>query len=76
MASPARKLLGGKKKPRKVSLGKKGSFQIKKPGVFRAKAKKAGMSTRAYAQKMKGAPGVTGSQARSAIGLMSMKHGK
>lgn len=76
MPSPARRLLGGKKKPHKVSLGKKGSFRISKPGVFRAKAQKAGMSTRAYAQKMKGAKGPTGSQARSAIGLMSMKHDK
>lgn len=62
------------KKAKKVDLGKKGSFEIKHPGAFKAKAERAGMSTRAYAEKEKGAPGVTGRQARSAIGLMSMHH--
>lgn len=44
-------------------------------GQFRAKAKKAGMSTRAYAQKMKGAGGVVGKQARLALTLMGLHHG-
>jgi hypothetical protein len=68
---------GGKAKPKKpvrVNLGQKGSFTIKHPGAFRAKAQAAGESTAAYAQKMKGAGGVTGRQARSAIGLMAMGH--
>ena len=59
-------------KPRTVNLGQKGSFQIKHPGVFRAKAQAAGESTAAYAQQEKGAPGATGRQARAAIGLMAM----
>ena len=58
--------------PRQVNLGSKGSFTIKHPGAFRAKAQAAGMSTAAYAQKMKGSKGTTGRQARSAIGLMAM----
>jgi hypothetical protein len=45
---------------------------IKRPGAFRAKAKAAGMSTRAYAQKMKDAPGRIGKQARLALTLMGM----
>jgi hypothetical protein len=49
---------------------------IKRPGAFRKKAKAAGMSTRAYAQKMKDAPGRTGKQARLALTLMGMKAGK
>lgn len=49
---------------------------IKRPGAFKKKAKKADMSTRAYAQKMKDAPGRTGAQARLALTLMGMKHGK
>jgi hypothetical protein len=62
-----------KLKPRTVKLGRKGiSFKITKPGAFRAKAKRAGMSTWAYAQKMKKGKSETASQARSAIGLMSM----
>jgi len=61
-----------KVKPKKVSLGKKGGFTIKHPGVFKAAAKRAGMSTRAYAQKKKSAPGVLGRRARSALGLMAM----
>lgn len=39
-------------------------------GQFKAKAKKAGMSTKAYAEKMKGADGKTGKQARLALNLM------
>lgn len=41
-------------------------------GQFKAKAAKSGMSTREYAQKMKGAGGVTGKQARLALTLMGM----
>lgn len=46
---------------------------IKRPGAFSAKAKAAGMSTRAYAQKMQGKGGRTGAQARLALTLMGMK---
>lgn len=59
-------------KPKKVNLGKKGGFTIKHPGAFKAAAKKAGMGTKAYAQKKKSAPGGLGHRARSALGLMSM----
>lgn len=38
-------------------------------GQFRAKAKAAGMSTMAYAEKEKNAPGKTGKQARLALTL-------
>jgi hypothetical protein len=41
-------------------------------GQFRAKAKAAGMSTRAYAEKEAGAPGRLGKQARLAKTLMGM----
>lgn len=41
-------------------------------GQFRAKAKKAGMSTRMFAQKEKNAPGKTGKQARLASTLMGL----
>lgn len=41
-------------------------------GQFAAKAKAAGMSTHAYAEKEKGAPGKTGKQARLALTLMGM----
>lgn len=41
-------------------------------GQFRAKAKKAGMSTKAYADKMSGAKGKTGKQARLAKTLMKV----
>jgi hypothetical protein len=43
-------------------------------GQFKAKAKKAGMSTRAYAEKEKDKGGKTGKQARLALTLMSMNH--
>ncbi len=49
---------------------------IKHPGAFSKKAKKAGMSTSAYAQKMKGKGNKTGRQARLAITLMGMRHTK
>ena len=45
-------------------------------GQFKAKANAAGMSTRAYAEKMSGAKGKTGAQARLAITLMGMHHKK
>lgn len=43
-------------------------------GQFRAKAKRAGMSTKAYANKMKGASGKTGKQARLALTLMGLRN--
>lgn len=43
-------------------------------GQFRAKARRAGMSTHAYAEKEKGASGRTGKQARLALTLMGMHH--
>jgi hypothetical protein len=42
-------------------------------GVFAAKAKKAGMSTRAYAQKKAHAPGKLGKEARLAKVLMNLR---
>lgn len=39
-------------------------------GQFKAKAKAAGMSTRAFAEKHKGSPGKLGEQARLALALM------
>lgn len=42
-------------------------------GQFAAKAKKAGMSTKAYAAKEENATGKTGKQARLAKTLMKMK---
>ena len=41
-------------------------------GQFAAKAKAAGMSTRAYARKNKGAGGLLGKQARLAVTLMGL----
>jgi hypothetical protein len=48
---------------------------IKRPGAFKAKAEKAGMSTASYADKEKNAPGRTGKQARLAKTLMGMRGG-
>jgi len=48
---------------------------IKRPGAFSAKARRAGISTSAYASKMSSAPGRTGRQARLAKTLMSMRKG-
>jgi len=45
-------------------------------GQFRAKAEKAGMSTRAYAEAHKDDKGKTGQQARLALTLMGMKKKK
>jgi hypothetical protein len=41
-------------------------------GVFKEKAERAGMSTRAYAEKEKNAPGALGKEARLAETLMGM----
>jgi hypothetical protein len=43
-------------------------------GQFKAKAEKAGESTREYAEKEKGAPGKLGKQARLALAGMKAKH--
>lgn len=48
---------------------------IKRPGALRRKAKRAGMSTMAYAAAHKGDSGRTGAQARLAITLRKM-HGR
>lgn len=44
-------------------------------GQFRAKAERAGETTRQYADEHKGDSGVTGQQARLAINLMGLHHG-
>lgn len=44
-------------------------------GVFKAEAQRHGMSTHAYAEKKKHAPGVTGQRARLALVYMAAKHG-
>lgn len=46
---------------------------IKRPGVFRAKAKSMGISTRALAQRWKGKKGVWGKRARLAITLGKLR---
>lgn len=46
-----------------------------KEGVFREAAQRAGMSTRAYAEKHKHSSGKTGKRARLALAFMSAKHG-
>ncbi len=46
---------------------------IKRPGAFKAKAKKAGMSTAAYASKEAHAPGRLGKQARLAQTLGKLR---
>lgn len=43
-------------------------------GQFAAAAKAAGMSTKEFAMKHKGAKGVLGKQARLALTLMGMNH--
>jgi hypothetical protein len=40
---------------------------VKRPGALSAKAKRAGMSVQAYAQKHKHDSGVTGEEARFAV---------
>ena len=49
----------GTKKVRIVDLGKKGSFDIKHPGVLKAKAKRAGESTKEFAESHDKGKGVT-----------------
>lgn len=46
---------------------------IKRPGAFSKKAKRAGMSTYAYAKKKKHASGRTGRQARLALTLRKLR---
>lgn len=46
---------------------------VKHPGAFSAAAKRAGMSTQAYAQKEKGAPGTLGRRARLALTFAKMR---
>jgi hypothetical protein len=45
---------------------------VKKPGAFTAAAKRAGMSTAAYAREKKNAPGVLGKRARLAMTFEKM----
>lgn len=51
------------------------SGAIKHPGALKRKAKAAGMSTQAFAQKHKHDKGQTGRQARLAITLRTVGHG-
>ena len=51
-------------KPAKKATNKKA---VKRPGALTAKAKRAGMSVQAYAQKHKHDSGVTGEEARFAV---------
>lgn len=52
------------------------SGAIKHKGALTKKAKAAGMSPMAYAEKHKGDKGTTGRQARLAITLRGMNHSK
>jgi hypothetical protein len=45
-------------------------------GVFKKKAQRAGMTTREYAVKERGAPGKLGEEARESLTLMGMRKGK
>jgi hypothetical protein len=45
-------------------------------GVFSAKAKRAGMSTHAYAEKERKAPGKLGEEARLALRFEGMAHNR
>lgn len=56
-----------------VNLGKKGSFEITRPGSLRKAAKKAGETSRQFAQSHTKDP-KWGSRARAALGLMGMNH--
>lgn len=63
----------------KTSSGRKKTlFTIKKPGAFRAKAERAGMTTKRFAGAVLANPEnyskETRRQAASAKGLMAMKH--
>jgi hypothetical protein len=70
-------VLSGKKskakKTKVVDLGKKGSFEIKKPGDLHAKAKKAGQSTAEFAASHDKGSSKTARESRAAIGMMAMK---
>lgn len=67
----------GKRKAKKATLfGEPRSKVIKRPGAFKRKAKKAGMSTAAYARKERHAPGRTGKQARLALAFATMRKHK
>jgi hypothetical protein len=61
---------------RSITVAKKGWVKKAVPdsrkGVFKKKAEAAGMSTAAYAEKEKDAPGKLGKEARLAQTLMSM----
>lgn len=54
-------------------FGKPKSQVVKHPGVFRAAAQRAGMSTQSYAEKEKGAPGKLGQRARLALKFSKMR---
>jgi hypothetical protein len=62
-------------KPKKSKWIKKAVPESRK-GVFGAKAKEAGMSTAAYAEKEKGAPGKLGKEARLAQTFEGMRKKK
>jgi hypothetical protein len=49
---------------------------IKKPGSFSAAAKRAGMSTQAYARKKQNAGGKTGRRAKLALTLAKLRKRK
>lgn len=62
----------GTKKVKVVDLGKTGSFRIKHPGALKARAKKAGESTKEFAESHDKGKGVTARQSRAGLGLMGM----
>lgn len=64
-------MVATKRKPKKWIAG-----AIKRPGAFRAKAKRAGMSTSAYAKAKASAPGRLGQQARLAQKLATLRKRK
>ena len=51
------------------------AFADSKKGVFKAKAERAGKSTREFAEEHKGGSGKTAAQARLALAGMNAKHG-
>lgn len=57
-------------------FGKPRGKVVKRPGAFKAKAKRAGMSTKAYAKKEAGAPGRLGKEARLAETFAKMRSKK
>lgn len=52
----------------------KGAINPAHKGAFSAQAQHAGMSTHAFAEKEKDAPGVTGRRARLALTLAKLNH--